>query len=200
MLWVGLEHISGFGRNTETIMVGHQPATDKILVALKGENAFVKVRGRGSFKVSIPLREFGLASIGMEVKNILLDMKDCIGMDSTFMGTIAGLSLRLRKEGDNGEVILYNLSPKTRNLLSTLGLDRIVSPYLAGKMPGEIERLIEKEEGYETLVQRRESGKQTTETMLDAHKTLVDIAPENLNKFRDVIDFLREDLHQNSES
>jgi hypothetical protein len=34
--------------------------------------------------------------------------------------------------------------------------------------------------------------------MLDAHESLVDVEPENINKFRDVIDFLREDLNNNT--
>jgi len=177
-------------------MAGQQPATDKILVALESNNAFVKVRGRGSFKVSTPLREFGIAAIDMGVGNIIFDMSSCIGMDSTFMGTIAGLALRLRKKKPNGEVVLFNLNPKTRNLLKTLGLDQITTPYLAGEAPGEKEQIFDKKTGFETLIQRRETDRDTTETMLEAHKTLVDIAPENLNKFRDVIDFLREDLHR----
>jgi anti-sigma B factor antagonist len=36
----------------------------------------------------------------------------------------------------------------------------------------------------------------TTRTMIDAHETLVAIAPENLPKFKDVLTYLREDLRQ----
>ncbi len=181
-------------------MAVEQPATDKILVALAKDSAFVKVSGRGSFKVSTPLKEFGIAAMGMNVKRILFDMSACIGMDSTFMGTIAGLALRLRKKRSDGKVILFNLSPKTDELLKTLGLDQIILPYLAGDTPAEVTSLLERDNGYETLIRRPETEIETTETMLDAHERLVDIAPENMSKFRDVLDFLREDLRRGTEN
>ena len=177
-------------------MAGEQPATDKILVALAKESAFVKVNGRGSFKVSTPLKEFGIAVMGMDVNRILFDMSACIGMDSTFMGTIAGLALRLRKSRSDGSVILFNLSSKTDELLKTLGLDQIILPYLKGNTPAEVTALLQRDNGYETLIQRPETELETTKTMLDPHEKLIDIAPENLSKFRDVLDFLREDLRR----
>ncbi len=35
----------------------------------------------------------------------------------------------------------------------------------------------------------------TTETMIAAHQALVDADPENFGKFKDVIDYLKQDLH-----
>ena len=36
----------------------------------------------------------------------------------------------------------------------------------------------------------------TTQTMLAAHETLAEISPENQLKFKDVLRYLREELHQ----
>jgi anti-sigma factor RsiW len=34
------------------------------------------------------------------------------------------------------------------------------------------------------------------ETMVEAHEALSEAAPENVLRFKDVLDFLRQDLHQ----
>jgi hypothetical protein len=38
--------------------------------------------------------------------------------------------------------------------------------------------------------------KQTTQTMLEAHEALCEAAPENVSRFKDVLDYLKQDLHQ----
>jgi hypothetical protein len=38
------------------------------------------------------------------------------------------------------------------------------------------------------------------ETMLEAHEALCEAAPENLFRFKDVLDFLRQDLHRETPS
>jgi hypothetical protein len=37
--------------------------------------------------------------------------------------------------------------------------------------------------------------KEQAETMLEAHEALCEAAPENVFRFKDVLDFLRQDLH-----
>jgi len=41
---------------------------------------------------------------------------------------------------------------------------------------------------------------ETTEIMLEAHQALVEAAPENITRFKDVLDFLRNDLKDSSSS
>jgi hypothetical protein len=42
-----------------------------------------------------------------------------------------------------------------------------------------------------------ESGDKTEQakTMLEAHEALVEAAPENITKFKDVLEYLKQDLH-----
>ncbi len=182
-------------------MAGEQTATDKLLVALSDGNAVVRVIGRGSFKVSSPLRDFGIAAIEMKAGKIIFDMSDCIGMDSTFMGTIAGLSLRMRKSDLSSEVVFFNLSEKTDALLKTLGLIHITKAYREGDEPEDIRSLFDgSRNGYRILAQNSENEQDATKTILDAHEALVDISPDNVSKFRDVIDFLREDLKKHTDA
>ena len=46
------------------------------------------------------------------------------------------------------------------------------------------------------MAQSREERKKTqTETMLQAHEALCEAAPENMLRYKDVLDFLRQELH-----
>ena len=73
------------------------PADDRILVTVDDAYALARVLGRGSYKVSRSLKEF--ASRVMDSGNavFLVDLQHCVGMDSTFMGVLAGLSQRQQK-------------------------------------------------------------------------------------------------------
>lgn len=173
-------------------MASNNKPTDQLLVAMDDRRAFVRVVGRGSFKVSPALKEFALAAIERGGVELILDMQDCIGMDSTFMGVLAGLALRLRERG--GRVVMVNLSARTRTLLATLGLDQVVEPYMVGEPPPDLAKLLGGGPVLSAPAARERTMRETAETMLEAHQNLVKISPENLPKFKDVLAFLREDL------
>lgn len=164
------------------------------MVAMQDEMAFVHVYGRGSFKISTNLKQFGVAAIEARCRYLVLDMADCMGMDSTFMGVLAGLAFRL-KQRNQGEVLLINLSPRTSGLLTTLGLDQVVKPYLAGSAPPELAELVENPVT-QPVESAEESRLNTARMMLEAHEDLVRLREDNLPKFKDVLTFLREDLRR----
>lgn len=168
--------------------------SDSLLVAMEPPKAVVIVRGRGTFKAAPALKKFGSTAIENGCNLLLLDMQDCVGMDSTFMGVTGGLALRLRKER-SGEVAMVNLSVKNRALLMTLGLDRCVRTEGA---EGELAAFLGRKE-----TARLEPGAtdrtMTAQTMLDAHNTLVSISPDNLAKFQDVIAYLQDEMQRSRE-
>ena len=174
-------------------MASEANAVDKLLVAIQDGAAIVRVQGRGSFKISTILKEFAGAAIDKGCTRLILDMADCIGMDSTFMGVLAGLSFRLKQR--NGVVVMVNLSLRTRGLLATLGLDEVIEPHMAGDMPREVAALLPgATESMPVLENPERSTRETAATMLEAHENLVKLSPENLPKFKDVLAFLQEDL------
>lgn len=158
---------------------------DSVNVAIRGKTAFVRVQGRGTFKVGPALKEFGMAAIDRGCDRILVEMGQCTGMDSTFMGTMAGLAARIGKQ--NGALKLVNANEKNKFLIKMLGLRTLVQ-FEEGDsreepMPGVSESLAEETVKHEL-----------TRAMVEAHEVLVDVAPENVIKFKDVLEFLREDL------
>jgi len=51
-----------------------------------------------------------------------VDVRNCPVMDSTFMGTLAGIALRLREIGQ-GALHVTHLNNRNSDLLRNLGLD-----------------------------------------------------------------------------
>lgn len=168
-------------------------AVEQLRVALHKDVAYVRLRDRGSFKISKVMKQFGIMAIEKGAHAIVLDMTDCVGMDSTFMGVLAGLAFRLKKEND-GTLYMVNLSTRTRGLLATLGLDQLVEPCMQGATPEPFLPVLERHGDMRALDPHEGSRRETAEMMLEAHENLVELSPENLPRFKDVLTFLREDI------
>ncbi|NKB24066.1 MAG: hypothetical protein GKR87_06765 [Kiritimatiellae bacterium] len=172
-------------------------SSDQLFVAIQGDLAFVRVVDRGSFKISTSMKNFGTVALEQGVVRIVIDMSRCVGMDSTFMGVIAGLAFRL-KELSGGEICMVNLTARTRNLLSTLGLDNLVRPYMTNTTPDEFKARLGVSEDFLPLHSQTVNRRDTAAMMLEAHEKLVQLTPENVCRFKDVLTFLREDLEKAS--
>ncbi|MGD9873861.1 MAG: STAS domain-containing protein [Kiritimatiellia bacterium] len=166
--------------------------TDSILVAMQPDAALVRVQGRASFKCSPALKTFCGAAIERGIPRIIMDMETCVGMDSTFMGVLAGIAVNL-KAASGGVIQMINLSGRTRGLLATLGLDQMVEAWQPGESPAELADRF-RQEGMERLSDEGRDRREMAKTMLEAHETLVEVFPENRPKFKDVLDYLREDM------
>ena len=92
----------------------------KVLVAVDGRAAWVKVTGRATFACSTPLRDFGRQVIHDSVPQVLIDLSECERMDSTFMGTLALIAQQGRRAGT--PVRILRASAKADRLLDELGL------------------------------------------------------------------------------
>jgi len=166
---------------------------DAVLVAIHEKTALVRVVGRGTFKNGSTLKQFGLAAMREGCDCFILDMDACIGMDSTFMGVLAGIALRLKRES-RGMVVMMNLSQKTHSLLSTLGLHQLLELHEKGTLDGALREHLKEIADLSLLDNSGDSDRVTLETMLEAHQNLVNVAPENLPKFKSVIEYVSQDL------
>lgn len=164
-----------------------EQTSDDLQAAIVGTKIFIRVTGRGSFKVSATLKQFIAEVIAKQpVTFVVLDLADCIGMDSTFMGVLAGLSGRLKQSGQTLELI--NLSEKNEALLATLGVDQVVTHYSHSHghdLPAE---------SGQSLPTKSATKKDLAETALQAHETLVELSEENRPRFKRVIEYLKADV------
>ena len=162
-----------------------------ILVGVSGPTVWVKVEGKGSFLNSGSLKEFAREMLDRGYREFVVDLADCAMMDSTFMGTMASVALRLKELG-RGHLHVVHCGNRSWNLLAGLGLDQIFDIHGNGRAAPECETIKD---------QSRETKKwEQAQTMLEAHQALCEAAPENLFRFKDVLDYLKQDLHHETPS
>jgi anti-anti-sigma factor len=146
---------------------------------------WVKVDGRGTFQNSPGVKEFVIQMIQRGHRDFVVDLGGCELMDSTFMGTLAGVAFRLREIGQGGLKVV-NVTDRNASLLENLGLDHLFSV----------------EAGPETDVPQnlRQAGpgdqKDAKATVLAAHEALIAADEQNTVKFKDVVEYLRQELAQ----
>jgi len=161
-----------------------------IQVGVCGPIVWVKVEGKGSFLNSDNLKEFARRMLERGYREFVVDLANCAMMDSTFMGTMARVALWLRELG-HGHFRIVRCGSHNQQLLSGLGLNRIFDIEANGGSPpdcGPLEQTL-------AALSPDEQKKTQTQTMLDAHEALCEASPENILRFKNILDFLRQELH-----
>jgi anti-anti-sigma regulatory factor len=164
-------------------IVNAQPS---ILVGIASRTVWVRVEGKGSFLNSTGLKEFAKEMVNRGFREFAVDLCNCPVMDSTFMGTLAGIALRLRELGQ-GQLRVTNLNERNRDLLGNLGLDQLFTIENGGQPP--VEPVTQ-----EPLEAQAADKVTQTQTMLEAHEACVQADESNAAKFKDVLDYLKQDL------
>ena len=169
-----------------------------ILVGCNQKVVCIRVQGKGSFQNSTGVKKFANAMIDRGHRNFVVDLADCPMMDSTFMGTLTGVALRLHGIGQ-GDLHVINSNERNTGLLEGLGLDQILS--LEGSHSAASDDCAtlqaDARDALPADSAAPEDKRAITETMIAAHQALVDADPENFCKFKDVLDYLKNDLHSN---
>lgn len=140
----------------------------------------MRVDGRGTFQNSTGLKEFAAEMTRRGHREFVIDLRSCELMDSTFMGTLAGIAMRL---GPEGNLHIVHPNARCRQVLKNLGLDRIVSVEEETTAPSPSAPLRDAEGNPPREAKR--------ETIIEAHENLVAANPENAVRFKDVLDFLK---------
>jgi anti-sigma B factor antagonist len=166
-----------------------------ISVGCNNKIVWIKVTGKGSFQNSSGMKDFAREMMNRGLREFVVDLENCPVMDSTFMGTLAGISLRLRELG-TGNLHAINLNTRNKDLLQNLGLDQLFEIETKG-----LEEKFDPSRVRELSPNTGQVSKTgTAETMLEAHEALVEAAPENETRFKDVLEYLKNDLHQEATS
>lgn len=157
-----------------------------VLASCLDDVVWVKVEERGTFQNSGGLKDYCRSMIQRGYRKFVVDLATCQLMDSTFMGTLAGIALRLRELGQ-GELQVINANSRSQSLLENLGLDQIFDVKAAGDPTAPVipasNSLAETETPLATPA--------GTDAVLSAHEALVEADSRNEAKFRDVLDFLK---------
>lgn len=154
--------------------------------------SWIRCEGKGSFLNSPAVKAFGDSRIAAGEMLVVVDLSACTGMDSTFMGTLAGMSTRLSTRGGG---VLQIADPGSRNLrsLEDLGLDHLmqIDP------PGAVWRanLQSIRGGLKSPSEAAAiDALQRARHVLEAHQNLSELNDKNAREFSDVVTTLKTSL------
>lgn len=146
----------------------------------------VKINGKASFLNSSPVKNLFDRLVKQGKLRFVIDFKNCSGMDSTFLGILAGLGIQLMRMEPKGSVVLCRLGERNKELVRNLGLHRLLVLDNGDKVPDKTEAGFESVDAREKL-----SEVENARLVLQAHENLVELDASNKTKFQDVIAFLQ---------
>ena len=149
----------------------------------------VKIVGRANFTYGPDFKSLltGLAAKGYS--RFIIDLSECVLMDSTFLGLLAGFGLKLNQAATPNEhgIELLNPNPRLVDLLENLG-----ALHLFTITKGTLQLADDVQtQAPDSVNPTRE---EITRTCLEAHQSLMAMNPDNVVRFKDVTRFLAEDL------
>lgn len=158
---------------------------DRIEVSRSQDVVLVRVIGLARLANAMIFEEFCADMIERHFKYFIIDLAQCRGMDSTFMGILVGLA-QTTFENHETHVCLINASRYCRGQLETLGLEQIVRivdvPIQLPKVAGfRLEDLPCSDEERLSIVQR-------------AHENLVKLDQRNAKELGSFLATLKEEL------
>ena len=154
-----------------------------LVICREGSKCGIILSGRVNFETVVPLRDF-VNNIPEDVKDITVELSECLSMDSTCMGVLSMLALL----GIKRKIKLKVLNAGgNRQLLKGLGVEKLFKFEDAEFEPYS-----------DIIYPKLDAGKKdmqtTTETVLEAHEVLMDADSSNQQRFKAVVDMTRQDL------
>ncbi|MGL5017009.1 MAG: STAS domain-containing protein [Luteolibacter sp.] len=160
--------------------------------------SWIRCEGKGSFLNSPTLKAFGVERIAAGERCLVVDLEGCSGMDSTFMGTLAGLATRLSAQ-DGGTLQIAGASERNRHSLEDLGLDFLIQiePESAA-WRAEIQTI--RGQLQSSGPAHSQSSLQKAMHVLEAHQVLSEANDKNSETFSTVVTLLESEVEAKRKS
>lgn len=173
-------------------------APGSILVGCFGDVAWIRVEGEASHRNSSRVSDFAKARMGNGSANFVVDLENCPGMDSTFMGTLTAIAFELkRKKPGVGHLQIVNANKRNRQSIKKLGLQCVLDIDEDGSAWKDEKELVA-ENVSKPLPPEELDRREHAEMVMQAHEALVQANAENCSRFQDVIEYLGRDLDKDS--
>jgi anti-sigma B factor antagonist len=160
------------------------PQQPTFLVNAYADPVVIKVIGKANYLNCNSFREFIEKIMGSGCRRIFIDFTQCRGMDSTFLGILAGTAIELRRQSPAGELAIGNLSDRNYELICNLGLQNLLTVINAAGLIDDDLNALENKEVSEA------------KKILEAHRNLAKADKVNEAKFQDVIAFLQNQVEE----
>lgn len=158
-----------------------------LCVAVVEQTAFIKIPGRANYASSIDLKTLVSELRQRGFSQFVLELRECMTMDSTFLGVLAGLVLRNgHPEPTAPNIELLNPNSRVLDLIENLG---VLSMFTVKNEDVPSTLLFEPANDHDAPTKE-----EVTRNCLEAHRTLMKVNPANIPKFKEVTQFMAEDL------
>tara|TARA_Y200000002_G_scaffold153474_1_gene126892 strand:- start:9187 stop:9690 length:504 start_codon:yes stop_codon:yes gene_type:complete len=158
------------------------------IVSAYSEPVFIRIHGKANYLNCNNFREFMENMLRAKKQRFAIDFTHCTGMDSTFLGILAGVALDLREQSQPGTLLVCSLSERNRELICNLGLQALLSI--------DTQIALTEQDGQETPLENTEVS--SARRVLEAHQNLIQANSQNAAKFQDVVAFLKNQLSSNA--
>ena len=178
----------------------------RLLVAVIDQAAVVKVNGRANFTTSVSFKNLIAELRQRGFESFVLDLSECVTMDSTFLGVLAGTALDISQakapsveagrhvNGTNSPLRLLNPNQRITDLLDNLGVSDLFRTFRS-------ESPLTREQDLTPAPEATPTRQELSTACLEAHRILMQLNPDNIPRFREVAQFLAEDVRKlNSEA
>jgi anti-anti-sigma regulatory factor len=160
------------------------------MVGLFDRCVCIRVNGRANFTSGLDLKKVVARLAGNGYDRFILDLRECLMMDSTFLGVLSGIGLQFAPP-PNQPVGLVSPPQRIRDLIDNLGVAHLFKIFEPEAAPDTKFEAVRKEDCTRADV---------TRICLEAHKVLMNLNEENAARFKDVARFLAEDLKRQEQS
>jgi anti-anti-sigma regulatory factor len=154
--------------------------------------SWIRCSGKGNFLSSPSVKKSAEHCLELGERCLVIDLHQCSGMDSTFMGMLAGLAMRITKQPGGGRLEIAGAAERNINSLEDLGLDAFmeINPDSAAWC-GREETIRGSLSAWKVPnLNSRERGQE----VLEAHKILAAANEDNAQKFESVVQLLENEL------
>lgn len=162
----------------------------QFLVNPDSDPVAIRIEGKANFKNCSGMKEFMTTMIDHGKRRFVMDFENCSGMDSTFLGVMAGAALQLRKTEPRGSLVVSHLNERNYELVHNLGLNRLLVVDDGMNVSRDDTAFLQ-----QTVVS---DEVQAAREVLDAHRNLVEADDDNASKFRDVMTFCQKQIDAGS--
>ncbi len=146
-------------------------------IARSGDAVYVKVVGLGTMNNSMTFKEFADRMVVEGYRRFIMDLAECRGVDSTFMGILLGIL------GDERSVVVINSNAHCRKQMESIGLHRVVRFLGGAGDPGTPVPAIPPDVQLHELPESETSPVARLKLILKAHKDLIALDKKNEEKF-----------------
>ncbi|HEY3861209.1 MAG TPA: STAS domain-containing protein [Verrucomicrobiae bacterium] len=159
----------------------------KLMVAVCDRVVFIKVIGRADFNLSVDLKKLFSELWAHGFRRFVLETGQCQMMDSTFFGTLSDFALKSSAAGGPQAFPLEIINPGARIIetMETLGIAHLFKITLCPDVPAV---------DFQPHQAGDKSKAEVARNCWEAHMTLMGLKAENIERFKDVAQFMAEDL------